>query len=329
MRIGIVTPAPPRSQHGNRTTAVRWGRILRALGHRVSIAEAYAGENWDVLIALHARKSAASILRFHKGHPDRPLLVALTGTDLYLDLPRENKPAGQSLEMATRLITLQADAVDALPRNIRKKARVIFQSVSSSIRSSSSRVPANSKTAQQDRRHFDVFVVGHLRPVKDPFRAAMAARGLPAASRIRVQHYGRALSEAMRRRAEREMQRNNRYHWHGEVPHGRLMRMLAEQASLLVQSSKAEGGPHSISESLVAGVPVLATDIPGSTGMLGKKYPGLFPVGDTNALQELMLRAEENARFRGRLQQACDRVATLFEPDRERRAWQTLLDELG
>ena len=38
LRILIVTPAPPGTRHGNRTTAVRWSRHLRALGHGVDIA---------------------------------------------------------------------------------------------------------------------------------------------------------------------------------------------------------------------------------------------------------------------------------------------------
>ena len=334
MKIGIVTPAPPRSQHGNRATAVRWSRILRGLGHRVSIRETYSGEKWDLLIALHARKSAASIARFDRECPGRPLLVALTGTDLYVDLPRGNQSALRSVEAATRLITLQSEAAAELPPRARKKVRVIYQSVPTP---SISQAPLASQASSIDRgksltpgrRHFDVFVIGHLRAVKDPFRAAMAARGLPAASRIRIQHYGRALSDSMEHRAQQEVQRNDRYHWYGEVPHGRLMRSLASRAALLVQSSRVEGGPHSISEAVVAGVPVLATDIPGSTGLLGKKYPGLFPVGDTKALQSLMIRAEEDSRFYQRLRGDCLRAAARFEPDRERQSWRELLDELA
>src|SRR5205814_10419381 len=83
MRIGIVTPAPPDSLHGNRITALRWATILRRLGNRVTILQTYDGKPYDLLVALHARKSHSSIINFRQQHPLAPILVALTGTDLY------------------------------------------------------------------------------------------------------------------------------------------------------------------------------------------------------------------------------------------------------
>src|SRR5262247_1190348 len=86
LKIGIVTPAPPGSRKGNRVSALRWARLLRELGHRVVIKQAYADERCDVLIALHARRSADSVQRFRMRFPDRPLILMLTGTDLYGDI---------------------------------------------------------------------------------------------------------------------------------------------------------------------------------------------------------------------------------------------------
>lgn len=216
MRIGIVTPAPPRSRHGNRVTALRWARILRSLGHHVTIAQNYEGESYDFLIALHALRSHDAIKRWRREHPDRPLVVALTGTDLYRDLPRSER-ARQSLELATRLIVLQPKAFDELPKHLHAKTRVIYQSVKpfSAIRNPG--VPI---------RNFTVCVIGHLREVKDPFRAAMAARMLPATSRIQIIHAGGATNEKMAERARREMEINPRYHWIGEQPQWRVRQIL-------------------------------------------------------------------------------------------------------
>src|SRR5262245_6360113 len=113
MYIGIITPAPPGSRYGNRVTALRWSRILRQLGHRVVIREWYSDEGFDLLVALHAKRSFDSINRFKSKNPDKPLVVALTGTDLYRDL-RLSKKAQRSLDIATRIVVLQPRALDEL-----------------------------------------------------------------------------------------------------------------------------------------------------------------------------------------------------------------------
>src|SRR4029077_16646537 len=80
MRIAIGTPAPPDSLHGNRITALPRARILRRLGNRVSILQMYDGRPYDLLVALHARKSHSSIINFRHQNPSPPVIVALTGT---------------------------------------------------------------------------------------------------------------------------------------------------------------------------------------------------------------------------------------------------------
>jgi hypothetical protein len=218
LRIGITTPAPPRSLHGNRVTALRWARLLRQLGHQVTLKQVYDGENFDLLIALHARKSHAAVRAFHTVHPARPLLLALTGTDLYQDLPAD--PAARaSLDLATRLILLQPAAINQLPRRHRHKARVIYQSVTST--------KGQSNISNSKSQIFRICVVGHLREVKDPFRTAEAARLLPATSRAQIIHLGAALDDAMAARARQEMQDNPRYHWLGEQPRWRARQLIA------------------------------------------------------------------------------------------------------
>ncbi len=216
LKVGIITPAPPGSRYGNRVTALRWARILRQLGHRVTIAQNYKGEKCDLLIALHARRSHNSIKLFHGEHPDKPVVVALTGTDLYRDL-KQSKLAQESLELATRIVALQPKAFDDLPKHLHAKMRVIYQSVKPFLQI---------RNPQSAIRNFTVCVIGHLRDVKDPFRAAMAARLLPESSRIQIIHVGGAMNEKMAERARREMQINPRYRWIGEHPQWRVRRIL-------------------------------------------------------------------------------------------------------
>jgi len=318
MRIGIITPAPPRSRYGNRVTALRWARILKALGHRVTVSQVYEGADYDLLIALHACRSYPSISLFHRLHPNRTLIVALTGTDLYRDLKR-SKQARAGLELATRIVVLQPKALDELPPRLHDKTRVIYQSVQP--------FPPSRKP-QAASRNFTVCVIGHLRPVKDPFRTALAVRLLPSSSRIRVLHLGGALNDKMAARARTEMKINPRYRWLSEQSRGRTRHIL-RQSNLCVLSSRLEGGANVLSEAIVASVPVLASHISGTVGILGADYAGYFSVGDTHELKRLLLRAETEPEFLSLLRLQCERLAKLFKPAREQKAWADLLDEIA
>ena len=314
MKVCLITPAPARSRKGNRVTALRWARILRELGHRVSIDQEYRRQRCDLLVSLHARRTHASVVRFRKQYPDRPLIVALTGTDLYGDI-HTDPSAQQSLELASRLIVLQPMGVEALPTNLREKTRVIYQSV---------RKPPGNFSPK--KRVFEVCVLGHLRPVKDPFRAALAARLLPPTSHVRVIQIGAALSDDMERQARAEEASNPRYRWLGELPRWKALRILA-RSRLLALTSKMEGGANVVSEALVCSVPIVSSRIAGSIGLLGEEYPGYFPVGETQALAAIIARAERDAAFYEALKSWCNSLQHLFEPASERKRWESLLEE--
>jgi len=315
MRIMLITPANRQSRAGNRTTAARWAGLLRDLGHRVQVAVEYRDEPADLMIALHAWRSAVAIERFRARYADRPLVVGLAGTDVYKFLETEPASTLRSLERADALVGLHDRVGDAIPERYRAKLRIIHQSARPVVRASSRRA------------EFAVCVIGHLRAEKDPFRTAEAVRLLPPDSRIRVTHVGRALDDDWARRAEAEMRENLRYRWSGDVPGASVRRLLA-RADLMVLSSVMEGGANVISEAVVAGVPVIASAIPGSIGLLGADYPGYFPTGDTAALAALLLRAERDADFLATLRRHCAALAPRFTPERERAAWDALLASL-
>lgn len=315
MNVALITPAAAHSHLGNRITALRCARILRGLGHRVEVAQEYSRRRCDLLVALHARKSFPSVERFRRQNSEGPLVLMLTGTDLYGDIQTDTQ-AQQSLEMASRLVVLQPQALAELREDLRRKTRVIYQSA----QKPSVNPPPKKNT-------FEVCVMGHLRPVKDPFRTAQAVRLLPASSRIKVVHIGGALSQEMEESARAESLTNPRYRWLGELPHGKALRILAP-SRLMVLSSQIEGGANVLSEAIAASVPVLASRISGSIGILGDDYPGYFPVGDSQALAALLHRAETEATFLKTLRSRCLQLQPLFEPARERQSWQDLLDEL-
>jgi len=317
VRIILVTPAGPRSRFGNRITARRWAAVLRSLGHRVAIQTAWDGASADAMIALHAWRSAASIGGFRARFPARPLIVALTGTDIYGFLHTEPETTRRSIECADVLVGLHDLVGEALPPEYRARVRVVHQSVS-----------GGSVARRPSKRTFDVCVVGHLRREKDPLRAAWATRGMPPDSRLRVLHAGGARDPEWADAACGEMARNPRYRWLGEVPSWRVRR-LYERAHAMVISSLAEGGANVVSEAVAAGLPVIASRIPGNVGLLGPEHPGYFPPEDTGALGSLLRRAESEPEFLAELARHGAARAPLFAPGREREAWRRLLDELG
>jgi putative glycosyltransferase (TIGR04348 family) len=310
-RISIVTPARPGTRNGNRHTAGRWARFLRDAGHRVAVRTQWDGESCDLLLALHADRSHASIAEFRRQFPDRPLVVTLTGTDLYRDLPKSRR-ARQSLRMADRLIVLQEDALRLLDRAARKKARVVYQSAD----------PVQRHAPPKSR--FRVAVVGHLRKEKDPFRAALALAHLDLDLDLEVVQVGDALSPEMKSQAFAMMKRDRRYRWLGGRTHRQTLAWIAH-SHLLVVSSVMEGGANVISEAARIGTPVLASHVSGNVGMLGRNYPGYFPLFDETALARLIGKYISKKNFATGLKRAMAARRARFAPEAERRALQDAL----
>jgi len=261
------------------------------------------------MIALHARRSAASIARFADSATQCPLILVLTGTDLYRDI-RSDASALRSLDLATHLVVLQEEGLNELTPAHRSKCRVIYQSAPRLTRGTA------------NRRTFDAVLVGHMRAEKDPLTPMRALGHLPSDSRIRLIHIGEALDDEYLQ-AARELQTRawptlKRYVWLGNRPHGET-RQRIRRSHVMVISSVMEGGANVVVEAVTAGTPVLASRISGNIGMLGRDYEGYFPAGDDAALAALLERSSLDGRFLARLRTQCARRAPLFTPARERR----------
>ncbi|HVL36348.1 MAG TPA: selenoneine biosynthesis selenosugar synthase SenB [Burkholderiales bacterium] len=311
-RLFIVTPAGAGTPNGNRHTALRWATLLRAGGHRVRVDVAWRGEPCDALIALHARRSHESIARYG-ALSKQPLIVALTGTDLYRDLP-ESAQARRSLALADRVIVLQEAALEALSAPVRRKARVVYQSADPRLAHRPPKAP------------FRAAVIAHLRAEKDPLRAAAALAHLPGA-KLEVVHAGEALDPRLGAQARRWTAREPRYRWLRGVPHRRALGWIA-RSHVLVVSSVMEGGANVICEAARIGTPVLASRVAGNIGMLGAGYPGYYALGDDAALARLLARAMQERAFYHELRAALHERRARFAPMAERRALHSVVREL-
>ena len=79
---------------------------------------------------------------------------------------------------------------------------------------------------------------------------------------------------------------------------------------------------------IACSVPVISSRISGSIGLLGEDYPGYFPVGDTQALTDLLVRLEAESAFYDELKTWCERLKPIVDPNRERQSWKQLLQDL-
>ncbi|MFZ2219246.1 MAG: selenoneine biosynthesis selenosugar synthase SenB, partial [Rhodoferax sp.] len=294
--------------------AWRWSRLLQP-HYRTTVASSWQGEGADVMLALHARKSAPSALAWAHKERAQALAVVLTGTDLYRDIHMDGS-AQRALHVAAQLVVLQTCGIGALPVALQPKAQVIFQSAKRRV------------SLEKPKRHLRALMVGHLREEKDPVTYWRAAVRLADRSDVLLDHIGAALEPHWRQAAEHTAQRCPGYRWLGGLPHGQA-RQRIQRAHVLVHPSQMEGGAHVILEAVQSGTPVLASHIDGNVGMLGPHYSGYFEFGDDATLAKLLLRCREDATFLPLLRQQCEARAPLFEPAREQQLLLQLVKTLA
>jgi putative glycosyltransferase (TIGR04348 family) len=309
----IVTPALAVANNGNWQTAQRWSRMLRT-AYRVDVSDRWTIGGQSMMIALHARRSAASIEAWRSVHPGRPLLLVLTGTDLYRDI-EVDAAAQRSLALADVLVVLNELGAQRLPEALRSKAHVVLQSC-----------PAR-RPGRRATRHLRALMVGHLRGEKDPRTYWRAAERLAARNDIRLDHIGHALDPVLGEEAGALAARQPRFHWLGGQPHDKVRRHV-QTAHVLVHPSRMEGGAHVVIEAIRSGTPVLASRIDGNLGLLGSGYEGVFEPGDDAALATLLTRARDDPGMLPRLAAQLAPRASLFAPQAERAALHQLVGSL-
>lgn len=312
--IALVTPALADANNGNWQTARRWARMLAADGP-VRLTDRWDGGDEALLIALHARRSAAAVAAWRAAHPTRPLLLVLTGTDLYRDIDGDAQ-AQRSLALADRLVVLNDLGAARLPEALRPRCRVLLQSC-----------PARRPLAHKPERWLRAVVVGHLRDEKDPRTAWRALRRLAGRPDIRLDQIGAALDPALGAEAAALAAAQPGFRWLGPLPHGEARRRI-QAAHLLVHPSVMEGGAHAVIEAVRSGTPVLASRIDGNVGLLGTGYGGYFEPGDDAALARRLLQARDDADMLPALQRQLAARAPLFAPEAERATLRRLVAEL-
>lgn len=319
-RIAIVTPAPRASRGGNRATALRIAGLLRAAGHHPRILtpdqlllEHSQLDDDDLLLAVHASKTAAAALRTTDRRPTLPLVTLLAGTDIYPEF-RPDPATLQALERARALVALQRHAIDVLPTPLRQRARTIVQSAT-----------AAPDVARAER--FTLLTLAHLRPVKGQLHAVEAMARLAPELDVRLLLAGGTIDHDYAERVRTVIAAEPRVTWLGELSRRDGKRLLREAHALLVPST-SEGGANVVSEAIAAGTPVLCSAVPGNLGLLGDDWPATFAPADVDDLAALLARAAGDRPFLDALRRRTLALQPMVAPAAERDAWCRLLREL-
>ena len=312
--IEVVVPRFATDQSGNSVTARRYIDLFADLGHRSTLVTQPSGRG-EVVVALNAYRTASAIRS--AATAGSPVIVVLTGTDVYKFLNTHRSVVLDALDRADCLVGLNDRiGLDLEPRH-RARLDIIHEGAS---RPALARSPSSTE--------FAVVVIGHLREEKDPRTVVAATQNLPSGSRVVVDHYGAAHTDDWAEWARAAQLSNKRYRWHGEVQQGDIHAIYA-QSHLLVNSSIIEGGSNVISEAVMSGLAILASDIPGNIGVLGENYPGYFPVGDAVQLQQALLGLEQEPERLAELTSSVVKLQSRLDLAEERAKWGQLFARLG
>lgn len=312
----IHSPFPQETGQGNSVTAERMQRMLVESGMKVQIETVnYHGVDAKCLVALNAWRSAGVVADFDRLHPDRQVVVLVTGSDInHPEMGDENSDTRVTMERADALVTLHDADLKVLPESLKHKSLCIYPSVS---------LPTGIQHRESLEDRIDVVMAGNLRAVKNPQLAVEVAAMLPDDSPIFITSYGDAstqlASEMSRANAEYQ-----HFQWLGKLDHDILIEKMAS-AQVLFNTSTVEGGANAICEAVTMGLPVIASDIRGNIGMLGDDYPGLFPSEDAQAALRLLQRCAEDTAFYELLKKRVAERAPLFDFTKEASSWASLI----
>ena len=307
MKVCVTSPYPLSDLKGNSVTTERIVTILREAGIDARGAHGFDGLSADALISLHAKKGAQAAADYRKAHPEGKLIVLLTGTDIYDDFP---KGLGlESLEAADYIAVTHQESIPMIPRQFSEKVVIVPSSLTMPTIKASHRIPP-----------FAISVVGHLRPVKRSFLTIEAVAKNPHWD-VEVWQLGEALDEESEATARAWEGKDSRYRWFGGLPREEALQKCAE-SSLTVNSSLLEGGANAVLEAMTMELPILASEIPGNIGLLGKDYPGYFTGADIESkLGDILAHPEQ---LKDWIECANHRLP-IFSREREREAWVKLL----
>ncbi len=316
MKVIVTTPYGRDSLQGNTVTALRVISILEEAGvDAMMLCRGEEMQRADVIIALHARKSSHYLADFMELNPEGKVIVYLTGTDLYDDVPSGCLICMKSMELADGLVVSQGASLGSVPEGFLAKSAVVRKSI---------HLPEGLIGGCDTEPDLFLFV-GHMRAVKQPFMGVEALQLLDDS--VRFMLLGKEVDPGLGKLAEGWQVRDPRFKWLGGLGYVETLGWM-KRSVVTVNTSLMEGGSNSVGESIVLGVPVLATRIEGNVGMLGEDYAGYFDVDDEQGLSDLMYKVLNDPSYLEMLREQVRVRGEKFSRENEARDWVSVIERI-
>jgi glycosyltransferase involved in cell wall biosynthesis len=256
-------------------------RGFRSRGHEVRTASHYQrihGSEFDV---VHVHHLSLGALRLGADSSHAAFVYTNHGTMALMGLEPK-----QSRRMASRWVMSRADAVVALSQmeaNLQRRQYSLFGAIHEVIANGIS--GGDYRYARRNHagkgRPWQLLYVGQLIELKrvDLLLHAMAL--LPQAAELRLAYQNAALEAQLREMAS-ALGLGERVYFLGPKPPEQLNR-LYQEADVFVLPSAAEALPSVITEAMLCGTPIVATDVGGVREQLGGRGV-VVPPGQADAL---------------------------------------------
>ena len=297
MKVLFCVPFKLAEPKGNSVAATRLmaGLVLKGIAVEVAappqVEEPRVMTEWakkfdpDVALVFHAWRCRTAFKAIMEAGPF-PQVVSLRGTDLneMLDDPACRGEIRAILNACSGITVFHeaaATRLSTIDRTFTEKTFVIPNGVflPSSDEDFRSRLGV-------PKESFVFGAVAGLREVKRPLMI------LPWLARLREEfprlawiHAGEPLETAVTHRL-RELSLKFRWMYHVDlVGHSEIDSFL-RAADVFVAASRSEGSPHAVREAMLAGMPVLLSDIPGHRNMATASHEALFFNGEVEFMHQ-------------------------------------------
>lgn len=263
MKILICIPFEKDAPTGNSVAASRLGEGFERRGHDVAFMGATIASDDlrrfqpDAALVLHARRCAAALKAI--AGAGVPIAISLRGTDINEGL--DDPAVAAALSAGDALVVFHE----------RFKVRLAAKNPSWAAKTAV--VPNGVELPKSDvdyRRRLEIpqeaflfATVAGLREVKRPLWPAPLLEGLREESpRLHWVHAGLPMEPDLARAMESLARRRPWVRHVDEVPHAEMDSFL-RAADAVVSCSRSEGMPHAAREAMLAGRPLLLSDIEG------------------------------------------------------------------